>query len=148
MKMWVRLCVLVAVLASVMSVAMGKLFTSNVEFQKTMWGDYKNDYQKSYETMDQENAAFSAFINNLQLIDQRNAEEAANNGTAIHGISFFSDLTQEEFEHKYLKSDPSLRLGQADSSEYFGEPDLTLGAVDWTGKCCVSAFLLYLLVTC
>lgn len=41
------------------------------------------------------------FVENLKVIDERNAVD-----TAVHGVTRFSDLTQEEFAGRYLKALP------------------------------------------
>eukprot|EP01042_Synura_sphagnicola_P001873 gene1873-2204_t len=45
---------------------------------------------------------FSAFRQNLVLIEQQNAAEKAAGGTAVYGLTEFSDLTPEEFNNLYL----------------------------------------------
>ena len=99
-----------------------------------MWEQYKQDWHKSYETQAHEQKAFGAFITNLRLADERNAAEAMVNGTAVHGITKFSDLTSEDFAARYLLTDVSKRIGEPVMSDYKGEPSAVMGLVDWTGK--------------
>ena len=99
-----------------------------------MWEQYKQDWHKSYETQAHEQKAFGAFISNLRLADERNAAEAMLNGTAVHGITKFSDLTPEDFAARYLLADVSKRIGEPVLSDYKGEPSAVMGLVDWTGK--------------
>jgi hypothetical protein len=40
--------------------------------------------------------------NNLAIYEKRNAAELAVGGTAKHGITLFSDLSQDEFEKNFL----------------------------------------------
>lgn len=42
------------------------------------------------------------FLANLAVIDERNARERHAGGSAQHGITKFSDLTQDEFASRYL----------------------------------------------
>ena len=102
--------------------------------QKYMWEQYKQDWHKSYETQAHEQKAFGAFVANLKLADERNAAEAMVNGTAVHGITKFSDLTSEDFAARYLLTDVSKRIGEPVMSDYKGEPSAVMGLVDWTGK--------------
>lgn len=38
----------------------------------------------------------------MEIADKRNAAESTSGGTAIHGVTKFSDLSQNEFEQTYL----------------------------------------------
>ena len=55
-------------------------------------------------------------------------------GSAVHGITGFLDLTQLEFEAKYLTADVSQKSSDAKVAEMAGEPNASSGLVDWTGK--------------
>jgi len=81
--------------------------------------------------MDLEARRFNIFLENLKIADQRNAEE---NGSAIHGITKFSDLTQAEFESSFLTSDPAMKGEAATVDSSNNTPDTTMGLVDWSGK--------------
>lgn len=72
--------------------------------QKYMWEQFKAEHSKAYVTMEEEITRFGHFLANLQLADERNAEEAAVNGTATHGITRFADMSQEEFKQMFLAS--------------------------------------------
>ena len=65
-----------------------------------MFESFKNEYHKQYATMDEEVSRFNTFVANLAVIDSRNVAEAAAGGEAVHGITKFSDLSQQEFEDK------------------------------------------------
>jgi C1A family cysteine protease len=54
--------------------------------------------------MEEEVTRFGHFLENLQLADKRNEEERTMNGTATHGVTRFSDMSQKEFEEKFLAS--------------------------------------------
>ena len=47
---------------------------------------------------------YRVFLSNLQLINRRNEEEARNGGNAVHGITYFADMTAEEFTNQYLSA--------------------------------------------
>jgi len=99
-----------------------------------MWEGFKRDYAKQYQTMEEEMSRFSHFITNLKIADMRNEAEARAGGSATHGITRFSDMSQEEFVATYLKADPSLRAKDAPIANIRASPRADLGAVDWTGK--------------
>jgi C1A family cysteine protease len=127
-----RLVLILSVLATASSV----LFTEDKNFQKELWESYKNDFNKNYESMDEENSKFSNFLQMLKTIDERNEMERHTNGSAVHGLTRFSDMSQEEFESKFLNADMSQK--SPDSEKSFDEdtsmPSTTSGLVDWTGK--------------
>jgi C1A family cysteine protease len=98
-----------------------------------MWDQFKQEYGKSYSTESEESSRFSNFLSNLKLAEKRNAAEKMNNGTAIHGITKFFDMSEQEFTARYLRSDASKRVGGAQVLEISEPPKADLGLVDWTG---------------
>jgi C1A family cysteine protease len=68
------------------------------------------------------------------LADERNAAERKSNGNAVYGITKFSDLSQAEFESRYLTADPSAKVGSAVVDNTVRNVDATAGLVDWSGK--------------
>jgi len=100
-----------------------------------MFEGFKRDYAKSYSSPAEEHTRFVNFVANLKIADERNLAEKQNNGTALHGITKFSDLTQDEFSFGYLKSDPSKKVqSTAEIVEITTAPNAALGLIDWTGK--------------
>jgi C1A family cysteine protease len=55
--------------------------------------------------MEEENIRYQNFLTNLKLADERNQRERSLNGTAIHGITKFSDLSSEEFHRMFTNVD-------------------------------------------
>ena len=99
-----------------------------------MWESYKTEFGKQYPTMQEENTRFGIFMNNLAVIDQRNAAEAAVGGDAVHGINKFTDISQEEFTTRYLLSDVSFKSGKkAAVAQVKPLPEGVDALVDWTG---------------
>jgi C1A family cysteine protease len=121
----------ILILAAVLAISSASLFVSDPAHQKYLWEQFKLDFGKRYDTMEAETTRFGHFLQNLKIADERNAQET---GTALHGITKFSDMSQEEFEGTMLRSNPSMRSAQRTVAEV---PPLneTVGAlVDWTGK--------------
>lgn len=87
-----------------------------------MWESYKKDWSKKYDTFTAEQTAFANFLSNLKLADARNAAET---GTAIHGITKFSDISQEEFEKRYLKTIPTDKKSAAIERDTFAPVNST-----------------------
>ena len=122
-------------ISAVLAVATAtSLSTSSPEAIKAMFETFKRDHGRHYATMAEELDHFDIFVSNLKQIDERNAVELANGGSAVHGITMFSDMTQADFEDMYLsKLDASKRIGNStivDVPPYTG----VQGLVDWTGK--------------
>lgn len=70
----------------------------------------------------------------MKDIDRRNAAEKANNGTAVFGINWMSDLSPEEFKSRFLgsalpKDSDRLLAEVAEVAEFKGEST----SVDWRG---------------
>jgi cathepsin F len=86
-----------------------------------------------YETVLEETTRFGHFQNSLSDIDERNIKEQENGGSAVHGVTPFSDLSSTEFATKYLgfKATDSKKKSSEKVSEdpYMG----SLTSVDWTG---------------
>jgi hypothetical protein len=83
-----------------------------------------------YETVLEETTRFGHFQNSLSDIDERNIKEQESGGSAVHGVTPFSDLSSTEFSTKYLgfKATDSKKKSSEKVSE---EP--YMGSVDWTG---------------
>jgi len=124
-----QLVVALAVVASSSAV----LFSEDHTHQKYLWESFKREHNKSYETMDEESRRFGIFLENLKTADNRNKEEVKSKGTAVHGITKFSDLSQAEFESRFLTADASMKVKDTVAVEY-GAPDAAAGLVDWSGK--------------
>lgn len=116
--------------------ASANLVSSTPEQIKQLWDNFKQTHSKSYSTMAEEQSRFQKFVENLSLIDARNVEELEAGGSARHGITQFSDLSQAEFAQMFLTLDaskipatPNATL-VTDVKPYTGPA----GLVDWTGK--------------
>jgi len=121
------------ILACILAASSAKLFVQNEVHLKYMWESYKFEWNKKYDAVGEETQRYANFIANLKIADERNALEKSANGTAVHGVTRFSDLSQEEFASRYLKSDPSLREKNVNRIVLDKAPQSDLGLVDWTG---------------
>lgn len=84
--------------------------------------------------MDVEERKFAIFLENLKIADLRNAAELKNGGSAVHGITKLSDLSQAEFQEKFLTSDVRLKKETREVVKIGKEPDTSAGLVDWEAK--------------
>jgi len=118
----------ISMLAATVSAELSSAPAQNL---KLMWEAFKKDHRKSYATMEEESNRFSAFVQNLKHIDERNAAEKKAHGSAVHGITRFSDLTPEEFKARYLTytKGEKTNVSSAKVAPYKGTEEL----VDWSG---------------
>jgi len=132
-----RTIIVGALCASFAAGAVTSLGASNPETVKELFDNFKSEHRVSYSTMDEEMHRFSIFVKHLALIDSRNADEHARsdgNG-AVHGITRFADLTQQEFEDMYLDKHVAAKIRNANATiasvpQYVGSAT----AADYTGS--------------
>lgn len=73
---------------------------SNYARVQAEWATFKQTYSRDFG--DEEVHRYGVFAHNLYLADERNERERSVNGTAMHGVTKFSDLTPDEFASRYL----------------------------------------------
>ena len=102
----------------------------------TLFVEYKTTYNKEYVTKSEESKKQKNFQDFLSTIDARNALEQENDGTAVHGVTIFSDLSEEEFRDMYLssyiKSDITAKKAVVKASTTYGETSSST-TVSWVG---------------
>jgi len=110
--------------------AVADLSAANPESVKLMFESFKQQHGRKYSSTSEENSRFKNFVANLAVIDARNAAERKAGGSAQHGISKFSDLTETEFKSKL-----GYTMGQKNATKLAQVPAYTGTAslVDWTG---------------
>jgi C1A family cysteine protease len=118
---------------AVVAVASAKLYPSDPTSQKYMWESFKKTHQRTYTTMEEETRRFAIFLENLKMADHRNAQELKAGGSAQHGVTRFSDLSQSEFESQFLTADISKKSKDVAVAKIDRPVDTTAGLVDWTG---------------
>jgi hypothetical protein len=112
--------------------ASASIYSDNATHQKYMWEQFKKEYNRQYSTMEEESHRFAVFLENLKMADVRNEAERKHGGTAIHGISKFSDLSQAEFESQFLTADVSKK--QKNPNVFVPQTvSLTATVTDWSG---------------
>jgi len=89
----------VLALALMAGSASAKFFTPSEVSQKFMWKAFKEEHHKVYDDDADEARRFGIFVENLKLIDARNAAET---GSAVHGITKFCDMSVDEFKTSHL----------------------------------------------
>ncbi len=120
--------------AALVATASARLSSEDASAQKTLWESFKTEHKRSYATMEEENHRFNTFLENLKVADLRNEREKKAGGSAVHGITQFSDMSQAEFESTMLTADASMKSTTAQVDTSLGAPDTTASLVDWSGK--------------
>ncbi|XP_064538074.1 protein CTLA-2-beta-like [Drosophila montana] len=67
------------------------------------WTEYKQKYQKDYQSSGDEEKRQSIFCENLSEIEKHNAAYDLGLETYKKGVNEFSDKTQDEWEKAYLQ---------------------------------------------
>ncbi|XP_015439788.1 PREDICTED: putative cysteine proteinase CG12163 [Dufourea novaeangliae] len=85
--------------------------------EEFMFGNFINEYGKTYSSAKEKRNRFKIFQSNLKLIEElQNLEQ----GTAKYGVTMFADLTLKEFKAQYLglrldlKQDNEIPLQEAE----------------------------------
>jgi len=121
------------VAALIVATASARVYPTDPAHQKNLWESFKRDHNKKYDTMDDEHRRFSLFLENLKQADRRNDLELRAGGSAQHGITHLSDLSQAEFEATFLTADVS-KMERSNSVFRVARPvDTTAGLVNWSG---------------
>ena len=90
------------------------------------WHDFKLRFTKSYGTIDEEQKRFRVFLDNLDMIDERNKHD-----TAVHGITKFMDLTPDEFKATFR----TCKVDKKEEATFTnGTSSATSYVRDWTSK--------------
>lgn len=109
------------------------LFSEDLKVQQYSFEQFKMEYGRNYASADEEKTRFGHFISNLKIIDERNQAET---GSAVHGITKFTDLSQEEFKSMFLtaKSSAASTSSLRSIVEHVEAPvNATSSLVDWSG---------------
>lgn len=122
---------LVAALIGVAAAA--RFFVEDEGLQREAWEGFKRDFARKYHPSE-EGFRFRVFVKNLRLIDERNEAEIANGGSAVHGITQFADLTEEEFVSTFLGSVmPEEVRANAEVMDIAPLPEGLKASKDWSG---------------
>eukprot|EP01147_Barroeca_monosierra_P001608 gene1608-4745_t len=95
------------------------------------FSEFKTQFGKVYESVEEEARRAQIFADNLAFISRHNAEAARGLHTYTVGINQFADLTNEEYRQLYLSPYPGL-LGRKRNTVWLEGPNA--GSVDWRQK--------------
>lgn len=113
--------------------AASRFFVEDEDLLRNAFEGFKRDFGRKYHPSE-EAYRFKVFVKNLQLIDERNERELAFGGEAVHGITAFADLSQEEFARNFLGSVmPEEAARNAQVSDIPPLPEGVKASKDWTG---------------
>ena len=79
------------------------------EGKEVLFDAFAATYNRQYDNDHTKETKFKAFRDVLSNVHDRNEKERAMGGTAVHGITKFADLSDDEFANTYLKSSPEFR---------------------------------------
>lgn len=122
----------VIVALALLGSASASLFHNTTGVMREMFDGFKRDFAKSYASIAEDEARFEVFVENMKIADARNVAERIAGGSATHGITRFSDLTQEEFAARYLRSMPRVTTATVDNTVKPLAPGVS-ASQDWTG---------------
>jgi C1A family cysteine protease len=109
------------------------LFSNNTAVLKAHFDSFVTGFGRTYDSQEEKHSRFQIFSENLKLIDERNLAELNAGGHAKHGITRFSDLTQEEFKARYLTATP--RAGHSVNVKVPALDKVESGVqVNWAGE--------------
>ncbi|KRT81521.1 Peptidase [Oryctes borbonicus] len=107
-------------------------YEDDFSVQFNAFRDFKEKYNKIYPTTSEELRRFKIFRNNLKKIHLLNINER---GTAVYGITKFSDLTYAEFRAKHMGLRTDLALENEITFPQAEIPDIELpDEFDWREK--------------
>jgi len=98
MKLFVALLLVFAATAHITGDNARSIFEA-----KKLFLQFEHDYNKVYANEAEEQHRFEIFVENLKRADERNKE-----GSAVHGVTQFMDLTPREFKTQYTGFLPHL----------------------------------------
>ena len=106
--------------------------------KKELFNDFKLQYEKSYETDEEESMKFKVFQEFLSTVDANNEKEKKAGGGAVHGITPFADISAEEFASRYLTYRPDYKNGRENVVQAVLSKKQTKshnsGTISWRGK--------------
>ncbi|KAJ3698943.1 hypothetical protein LUZ61_002648 [Rhynchospora tenuis] len=97
------------------------------------------EHGRSYNSAEERELRLSVFRDNLQFIDQHNAEADAGMHTFRLGLNRFADLTNEEYRKRFLGTRPSQRLRKESGRYSLLEDSSIPDSIDWREKGAVNA---------
>jgi len=103
--------------------------TNDQDFAK--FQGFMTKFEKTYPTMQEMEHRFAVFQKFLEMVDSRNEANMLAGGESVHGITMFSDLTQDEFQSLYLMK-PGRYIPRTHDGEVEVIPGLpTASILDW-----------------
>lgn len=97
-----------------------------------LWTKFKQNHGKIYEILKEEKMRFEIFKSNLKTIEKHNAKFERGEESWFMGINKFSDMTDEEFAEKYLRTFP---LVTKDNEQFIPHLNASVpDSIDWRTK--------------
>jgi len=93
-------------------------------------------YGKYYNTQEEFEYRYQAFVKNLARIDELNARNIKKGGQAVFGVNLFADMPAHEFAQRLMKN---VSAPVVDEKTRITLPDEPLTDIDWRNYGCVTA---------
>jgi len=114
--------------------AFGKLYTSDVGAQKSMWAKFKQDFKRNYENSTEDSVRFGNFVRNLKRIDSIQQMDIDAGTDGKYSINKYTDWSETEFKRllgfkKQYKNHQNATHELTNTATCTTTPSL----VDWSG---------------
>lgn len=100
-----------------------------------LFEDFKTTFSRKYESDEEEAQRYDNFLAFLAKVDERNDAEATAGGTAVHGITKFSDHTDDELKSikGFVKPSGDIKAGMEESPTPERSTKSSGSSVNWAG---------------
>ena len=105
-------------------------------FEWKEFSNFQDRFSKRYSSLQEMEARFSIFRENLRIIRQHNSDVARN---FTMGINKFSDLTNEEFKMFYVNGMQGVVVGSYGCKTYSNSASSAPSSIDWRQKGAVTS---------
>jgi len=105
--------------------------------KKKLFEEFTKKYNKVYDSSEEE-SRFSTFKSNLEVIDERNKAEQRKGGSAVHGVTIFADIGEDELlssKMGFLEATKKniIKMAKNGDETTFDSVEDSEDIVDWSG---------------
>jgi hypothetical protein len=105
--------------------------------KKKLFEEFTKKYNKVYDASEEE-SRYSTFESNLKVIDERNKAEQKKGGNAVHGVTIFADIDEDELlssKMGFLEATKKniIKMAKNGDEKTFDSVEDSEDIVDWSG---------------